>query len=76
LGESGKTAWPMLSSWQNLEEQRKRTAGSGLESPCQFFGCMVENSMCFPSHSNIFTPLVPLIKLSLSFQIQGRDPHP
>lgn len=75
LEEGRKTAQPVLSSWQNLEEQRKRIAGSGPGEPCQFFSYTVENSMCFLSHSNIFTPLVPLIKLSLFSWIQRRDPH-
>lgn len=41
----------------------------------------LKNSMCFPSHNNISTPLVPLIKLSLSpdfwegtYVFQSSDP--
>lgn len=41
----------------------------------------LKNSMCFPSHNNISTPLVPLIKLSLfpdfwegTYVFQSSDP--
>lgn len=62
----GKTAQPVLSSWQDLQEQKKRLLAGHMANLCQSFSCTVENSMCFPSQSNISTPLVPLIKLSLS----------
>lgn len=62
----GKTAQPVLSSWQDLQEQKKGLLAVDRAKCCQNFSCTVEISMCFPSHSNISTPLVPLIKLSLS----------
>lgn len=62
----GKTAQSVLSSWQDLQEQKKGLLAVERAKHCQNFSCTVENSMCFPSHSNISTPLVPLIKLSLS----------
>lgn len=62
----GETAQPLLSSWQDLQEQKKGLLALFRAKRCQNFSCTVENSMCFPSHSNISTPLVPLIKLSLS----------
>lgn len=75
-GESNKTAHPWFPAGRILRNRGRALLAVDMSNPCQFFGGTVENSMCFPSHSNIFTPLVPLIKFSLSSWIQERDARP